>query len=292
MLEKIKKSPSKTAEEVTIIRIIESTKPEDERICYDPLAVHFIGSKTLELLQKKPEIDKEKQVVFKGVANTIAARVRYFDDFVKKSIDDGIEQLVILGAGYDTRAYRIEGLKENVKVFELDYPSTQNLKIEKIKEIFGYLPSHVTYASIDLEKESLDEKLFKNKYDPLKKTLFIMEGLTMYISPETVDEILSFIVENSSRGSAVIFDYASRTVNFDEHSDRKTVENLTDLMEKSNESMKFSLMEGTAEEFLSMMGFSDVIDVTCEDYKKAYFYGKNKDREVFSLMSFVHAVVG
>ena len=282
------KSPSKTAEEVTIIRIIESTKPEDERICYDPLAVHFIGSKTLKLLQKNPE--KEKQNVLKGVANTIAVRVRYFDDFVEKSIVEGLEQLVILGAGYDTRAYRIEGLK-NVKVFEVDHPGTQGVKIEKIKEIFGYLLDHVTYVSIDLEKESLNGKLLKNGYDPSKKTLFLMEGLTMYISPEAVDEILSFIVENSSKGSAVIFDYASRTVNFDEHSDRKTVKNLTNLMEKSNESMKFSLMEGTVEEFLSKRGFSDVIDVTCEDYKKAYFHGKNKDREVFSLMSFVHAVI-
>ena len=282
------KSPSKTAEEVTIIRIIESTKPEDERICYDPLAVHFIGSKTLKLLQKNPE--KEKQNVLKGVANTIAARVRYFDDFVEKSIVEGLEQLVILGAGYDTRAYRIEGLK-NVKVFEVDHSCTQGVKIEKIKEIFGYLPDHVTYVSIDLENESLDEKLFKNGYDPLKKTLFLMEGLTMYISSETVDEILFFIVENSGSGSAVIFDYASRTVNFDEHSDRKVVKNLTNLMEKSNESMKFSLMEGTVEEFLSKRGFSDVIDVTSEDYKKAYFHGKNEDREVFSLMSFVHAVV-
>lgn len=282
------KSPSKTAEEVTIIRIIESTKPEDERICYDPLAVHFIGSKTLKLLQKNPE--KEKQNVLKGVANTIAARVRYFDDFVEKSIVEGIEQLVILGAGYDTRAYRMEGLK-NVKVFEVDHPGTQNLKIEKINEIFGYLPGHVTYVSIDLENESLNGKLFKHGYDPLKKTLFLMEGLTMYISPEAVDEILSFIVESSSKGSAVIFDYASRTANFEEHSDRKVVKNLTNLMEKSNESMKFSLMEGTVEEFLSKRGFSDVIDVTCEDYKKAYFHGKNKDMEVFSLISFVHAVI-
>ncbi|MEN6291234.1 MAG: class I SAM-dependent methyltransferase, partial [Methanobacterium sp.] len=231
-MENIKKSPSKTAEEVTLVRIIESTKPEDERICYDPLAIHFIGGKTLELLQKNPEIEKEKQVVFKGVANTIAARVRYFDDFVKKSIDDGIEQLIILGAGYDTRAYRIECIEENVKVFELDHPSTQALKIEKIKEIFGYLPEHVVYVSIDLEKESLSENLLKKGYDPSKKTLFLMEGLTMYIAPETVDEILSFIVENSGKGSAVIFDYASRTANFEEHSDGKAVKNLKNLMEK------------------------------------------------------------
>ena len=224
------------------------------------------------------------------MANTIAARVRHFDEFVEKSIAEGLEQVVILGAGYDTRAYRIEGLK-NVNVFEVDHPGTQSVKIEKIKEIFGSLPGHVEYVPVDLEEDILCESLSKKGYDPSKKTLFLMEGLTMYILPETVDEILSFIVENSGKGSAVIFDYASRTANFDKHSDQKAVKNLTNFMEKSEESMKFSLMEGTAEEFLSMIGFSDVVDVTSEDYKKAYFHGKNKDREVFSLMSFVHAVV-
>ena len=285
------KTPSKTAEEVTLVRIMESTKPEDERICYDPLAIHFIGHKTLELLQKDPEIEKGKQTVFKGVANTIAARVRYFDDFVKKSINEGIEQLVILGAGYDTRAYRIEGIKENVKVFELDHPSTQSIKIEKIKEIFGFLPDHVTYVSIDLEKEILSEKLFKNGYDPLKKTLFLMEGLTLYISPETVDKILSFIVKNSGKGSFVIFDYGSISSNFSENPDRKIAENLLKFMEKSGEAMKFGLDEGTAEIFLSERGFSKICDMPIEDYKKMNFQGKNKDRDVYSLMSFVHAVV-
>ena len=68
--------------------------------------------------------------LFPGLGNSIRARVRYFDDFVKASIADGLQQLVILGAGYDTRAYRIEGLNK-IKVFEVDHPSTQIAKLEK-----------------------------------------------------------------------------------------------------------------------------------------------------------------
>lgn len=225
------------------------------------------------------------------MANTIAARVRYFDDFVKKSIDEGVEQLIILGAGYDTRAYRIEGLKENVKVFEVDHPGTQGVKIEKLEELFGSLPDHVEYVSVDFEIERLDQKLLNSVYNPSKKTLFIMEGLTMYIPPEAVDEILLFIVENSGRGSAVIFDYGSLPANFEENPDREVAENLLKSIEESGESMKFGLKEGEVKNFLSKRGFSNIVDVTSEDYKKAYFHGKNKDRDVYSLMSFVHAVV-
>ena len=291
MSENMKKSPSKTAEEVTLIRISESQKEEDKRICYDPLANHFISQGTLESLRNNPEISKEKDVILRGVANSIAARVRYFDEFVEKCIIEGLEQLVILGAGYDTRAYRLEGIKENVKVFEIDHPSTQRVKIEKLKEIFGSIPVHVEYVPADLENQNFGEKLFKSGYDALKKTLFLMEGLTLYITPETVDDILLFIVGNSGNGSAVIFDYASLTPNIDENRDKKISENLIKFMKESGEAMKFGLEEGTADKFLSERGFSNIVDITSDDYKKAYFHGKNKEREVFSLMSFVHAEI-
>lgn len=66
MSEKVKKSPSRTAEEVALIRIGESQKPEDERICFDPLAIHFISPETLELLRQNPEIDKKKKFFLEG----------------------------------------------------------------------------------------------------------------------------------------------------------------------------------------------------------------------------------
>lgn len=287
----LEKKPSKTAEEVTLIRLSESQKAEDERICYDPLAIHFISGETLEFLHNNLEIDNEKEVIFKGVANSIAARVRYFDDFVEKCVDNGLEQLVILGAGYDTRAYRLECLKINVKVFEIDHPSTQQVKIEKIKEIFGSVPGHVEYIPMDFEKQVLDESFLKSGYDSSKKTLFLMEGLTLYIMPKTVDGILSFIVTNSIKGSTVIFDYGCLSEDINENKDKETSKNLRKFMKESGETMKFGLNEGNLEEYLAMFGFSDITNVTSEDYKKLYFDGKNKEREIFSLMSFAHAVV-
>ena len=291
MSEKVEKSPSRTAEDATFIRICESQKPENERICYDPLAIHFISPETLELLQKNPNMEKENEVTFRGVASTISARVRYFDDFVKKSIDEGIEQLVILGAGHDTRAYRIDDLKENVKVFEVDHPGTQGVKIEKLKELFGSLPDHVEYIPIDFEIETLDHKLLNSEYSGSKKTLFVMEGLTHYIPPKAVDEILSFITKNSGNGSVVIFDYSSIPANIYENSDLDIAENIGKSLDESGEQVQFALEEGTVKKFLSERGFSNIKDITSEDYKKAYFHGKNKDREVYSFISFAHAVV-
>ncbi len=185
-----REKPSKMAEGIAMQRFGESSKPEDERICYDPYAMHFISSEIIEFGMKHPEEAKElienTERRFPGLSSSIMARVRYFDDFVKKSIEEGLEQLVILGAGYDTRPYRIEELKENIKVFEVDHPNTQSFKVEKIREIFGSAPDHIVYVPVDFETEKFDQKLLDNGYNSSKKTLFVMEGLTMYIPPKTV----------------------------------------------------------------------------------------------------------
>jgi methyltransferase (TIGR00027 family) len=177
----------KTAEGVAIHRFVESQRPEGERICYDPYAVHFLSQELLEFRARNPEkvkaIQEQYERFFPGLGNSIRAKSRYFDDFVTKSIDEGAEQLVILGAGYDSRAYRIDGLKKIV-TFEVDHPATQALKTEKVKKIFGSLPDHVVYVPADLGRDDFGKRLLEMGYDRSKKTLFIMEGVIFYIPPK------------------------------------------------------------------------------------------------------------
>jgi methyltransferase (TIGR00027 family) len=210
-----RKNPSKTAETIAVVRVSESRKPEDERVCYDPYAIRFISQEVLDFAAHNPEKYKafvaRNERLVPGASNSIVARVRFFDDIVKSSINDGLEQLVILGAGYDTRAYRIEGL-DKVKVLEVDHPATQSIKIEKITEIFSSLHDHVTYVPTDLEVDEFGQRLLERGYNKSLKTLFIMEGILMYLSPEIVEEILSFIVHNSGKGSAILFDYIPLSV--------------------------------------------------------------------------------
>jgi methyltransferase (TIGR00027 family) len=144
--------------------------------------------------------------VFPGVQNSLVARARFIDDFAERLIEEGLQQLVILGAGYDFLAYRIEGLKK-IRTFEVDHPATQSVKTAKIREIFGSIPEHVTYVSADLGTEDFGRRLMEQGYKRSEKTLFIMEGLLYYLPPHVVDEVLSFIAENSGKGSAIIFDY-------------------------------------------------------------------------------------
>ena len=293
MPENIKKERSKTAETIAVVRMSESRKPEDERICYDPHAIRFISQAVLDFAAHNPEKYKafvaRNERLVPGASNSIVARVRYFDDVVKSSINEGLEQLVILGAGYDTRAYRIEGLSK-IKVFEVDHPATQSIKIEKIKEIFSSLHDHVTYVPTDLEVDKFGQRLLESGYNKSLKTLFIMEGILMYLSPEIVEEILSFIVHNSGKGSAILFDYIPLSV-VEGTCELEAGQNWRKGVMEVGEPFLFGINDGEIQSFLVQRGFTKIKNTTSEDYKKAYFNGKNEDREVNSLSLFAYAVV-
>jgi len=284
---------SKTAERVAILRAGESMRPEAERICFDPYAIYFISPGILEWAARNPDevraMQERTDRLVPGLDNSIITRVRYFDDFISRSVDEGLEQLIILGAGYDSRPYRIDGLKR-IRTFEVDHPATQAGKMEKIKRIFGQLPGYVVYVSADLAKDDLGKKLLENGYDRSLKTLFIMEGLLMYLTPEAVDDILSFIVKNSGKGSAILFDYYIKSV-VDGSCELEVGKNIHNQLAQLGEPLKFGIDEGTVEAFLESRGFSQVHNVTGEDLKRTYFHGANKDRTISSLLSFAYALV-
>jgi len=293
-----KKGSSTTAENVAFVRALESLKPEGERICYDPYADRFLSQQYLMFMEMAAR--DPSRTPFPGIHNSLSARVRYFDDFVKRSIGEGLEQLVILGAGYDTRAYRIEGLKGKVRVFEIDHPETQSVKMRKIKDIFGSLPDHVEYVSVDFETEDFGQQLLEHGYERSRKTVFIMEGLIYYLPPKAVDEMLSFIAKNSSIGSAVIFDYVYES-SIDRTNgicgvqctacDQIAIMDAKKDMAQQGEPYKFGVKDGMLETFIAQRGFSQVCNVTSEDYKKAYFQGINESRPVCRLSNFAHAIL-
>ncbi|MCP4694483.1 MAG: class I SAM-dependent methyltransferase [Desulfobacterales bacterium] len=284
---------SQTAETIAMYRTGEAMKPEADRICNDPYAHFFLSPETISLYQdpvKAREMADFAAATYPGVYGSVAARVRYMDDTLQACIGDGLEQLVILGAGYDTRPYRFEALKRGVKIFEVDHPATQEVKKEKVERIFKALPDHVTYVPIDFIEEKIAEKLAENGYDSALKTLFIWEGVTQYIPEEEVDDTLAFIANHSGAGSVVVFDYFPSSVP-DGTCELTEAVNLKKYVEEKGEPLQFGIPDGGAKKFLAQRGFQDVEIVTSDQYKKAYFKGVNADRPVSSIFIFARAVV-
>lgn len=285
--------PSRSAGIIAAHRAVESSKSENERICYDPLARDFLP-KGFTVIGQHDIPEEDALNLFKGIVpgfhEFFIARTRYIDDYLHDRIDKGLEQLVILGAGYDSRAYRFDELKNGIKIFEVDHPATQAVKKEKLFELFKKLPEHVTFVPADLKNVDLPSILLANGYDRHLKTLFILEGVTMYIDSDTVDAILSFVAGNTGDKSSVIFDYTYPEV-LAGTCDRKEAEEWLKITQKSDEPLLFGFSQDTIEKFLSIRGFSNVVSVSADYFSETYFSGVNANRESTPVLSIAHAHV-
>ena len=283
---------------MALYRFVESKKPEHERVCYDPLAKYFMSA-GVRIITKSPPLAKmvrwflvERR--FPGISDVamdyIPVRTRYIDDYLRECIRNGITQLVILGAGYDSRAYRIEGLRGKVKVFEVDHPVTQEAKMKRLKRLLGSLPGHVVYVPIDFDKEKLDGRLLESGYDRNSKTLFIWEGVTLYISAEAVDETLAFVVNSSGEGSSIIFDYIYQSV-VDGTCQLEAARRGREYVAGIGEPWTFGIGEGAIDEFLSKRGYCQINNASPEFLQSAYFKGLNQGRKLSPVEPIVHATV-
>jgi methyltransferase (TIGR00027 family) len=134
------------------------------------------------------------------------ARTLYMDQVVRDEVGAGARQLVLLGAGYDSRAYRMRELLDGVRIFEVDHPVTSELKRRRLVKIFGRVPSHVAYVRVDFEHEDLGEKLVEGGYDPGLRAIFLLAGVAPYLEEAAVRELLTWVGEQAP-GSAIAFDY-------------------------------------------------------------------------------------
>lgn len=268
-----KNKASFTAKGIAALRAVESAKPEDERLIFDPYAKLFAGRMLFGL--SKFFIDTGFAAKRgPGVPEFIAARVRYIDDCLLACVKEGIGQLVILGSGYDSRAYRFADALSGVKVFEVDHPASLQGKKEKLKR-HGVNTGNVIYVPVDFNTDSLGERLKQHGFSAESKTLFIWEGVTYYLEPQAVDATLAFIAGNSGKGSSVIFDYTYTWVI--SGCSRGEIVRMKRYRRFTSEGMVFGIDDGKISEFLEARGFSGVVNVGCDDFKRLYYGDTNKE---------------
>jgi methyltransferase (TIGR00027 family) len=143
-----------------------------------------------------------------GVLSLFMNRTIYFDNIINKS-KDKVDQFVVMGAGFDTRCYG-DLKNSHLKFFELDQTKTQKLKKEYLKRA-GIDTSPVTYVEVDFRTEHWYEKLEKAGYDPGKKSIFLWEGVTLYLSEKEVRNTLKEMKAHAGSGSIIVADLYAKS---------------------------------------------------------------------------------
>jgi methyltransferase (TIGR00027 family) len=202
--------PSQTAHFVALGRAVADVGLSHVPDFHDPTARVFLSAKGKRSLAKiEDEVQNGKRgtrvEMARVMADMIALRTAAIDKAVREAIAAGARQLVILGAGYDGRAWRMPEL-DGVKVFEVDHPATQGDKRAHLAEL-PQAAGIVSFVSIDFERESLDTVLDRAGHDRSSPTCWIWEGVVMYLTRDAMRATLAGIAGRSAPGSTLIVNY-------------------------------------------------------------------------------------
>jgi methyltransferase (TIGR00027 family) len=280
---------SKTAQYMALFRALETARPSNERLFNDPYAIHFLdaGLRSMVKLSSVPGvrnlIRRYIQKKIPGGFSSGLARTRYIDDQLYGSIRAGVKQLVILGAGFDTRAVRLSFM-ETIPTIEIDHPNTSNYKLRVLRNVLGIKNtspvrkdsfgeagqsgSSTIYCQIDFNKESLDELAGKYGIDFAIPTTIIWEGVTNYLSADAVDKTFRWISKFAA-GSHVIFTYVNQDI-LDHPENYFGGPKLLDDLLKIEERWTFGLKPENVSSFLAKYSMRVLHDLGAAEYRKIY----------------------
>lgn len=285
-----KQTVGRTALGAATCRLIEQDQPAETRLFTDPVVKALVGAPIRFLMQfasMRNFTIKQTDAAAPGLYGAQICRTRYIDDAVQAALARGVSQLVILGAGLDTRPYRLLGL-EQVRVFEVDLPAVQNDKKQKLRRYLGRLPDHVTFIPIDFDTQSLEVVFAGTAFDPAKPSIFIWEGVTQYLTAAAVHQTLTF-VGKAAVGSSIVFTYVLQSI-IERRSDIPGAARMMDTVAKQAPWL-FGLTPAAIPIFLQPFHLRLLEDVGNADYQIRYLQPLQRQLTVFAGERIVQAVV-
>ena len=270
----VQQKPSETALFAALRRTLANKEFGDEKFGPDYLAEKFLPPHFRFFLKfKKIQANTKEKLneALPGLTEYMIARTAYFDGLFVDAFENEFPQIVLMGAGYDTRAYRFAELNRGTKIFELDIAPTQNQKKTYLKKARIDTPQNVKLVPIDFNQESLGDVLEKAGFNFQKKTLFIWEGVTYYLDAESVDATLNFVSKSSHPDSMIAFDYTV-SLSEDNLSNYYGAKEFAQTMREHHaaEELTFSIREGEIESFLEGRNLKMIEHLDNEEIEKKF----------------------
>lgn len=255
---------------------------EDDALmpCKDFLSEIFLPDDKRQQLKDIEVRAMIKKLIPEGLYEYVIARTRWFDALFMTALDEDIPQIVMLGAGYDSRPYRFEEQIRTTLIYELDAPATSHNKQDILRQNNVTSHKNIRYVPVDFEQHHWMDSLCNAGYKPELRTVFIWEGVTFYLSPDTVDAMLQLLKQYSAVGSLLCFDY-------------QTVDGSQGLIDTGlkNEAIRFAIPAGTTVDYLEKFGYTVREQVDSEEMCRRYLTLSNNSffGSIKSMMNFVKA---
>jgi methyltransferase (TIGR00027 family) len=280
-------SPSATALRVAMRRAAQQIM-DDPKVFYDPLALRLVGAENESAQQLDPKFSEQTPLECRLRA-FLAARSRYAEDELHITVNRGVHQYVVLGAGFDTFAYRNPYPEDVLHVFEVDHPTIQTWKHTRLKEAGIPIPRTLTFSPVDFETETLGEGLGRAGFDTSKWAFFSWLRVTPYISTSAVNATLRFIA-SMPVGSGIVFDYMISPSLLNPTA-RRALDGLASRVALAGEPFQTFFDPSSLKNSLRAMGFGQIEDLGPEELNDRYFRARTDGLRVDSLSHVMNARV-
>jgi len=265
---------SRTAEYMALFRALESGRPVETRLFTDQLARGFLppSLRLVEAVSRLPVVGALIPWLihrwWPGPLGAGICRTRCIDDALRAALQSGVEQVMILGAGFDSRAYRIQGI-ERTRVFEVDHPATQAAKRERLERMLGQLPVHVVFVAIDFNRQALADVLNTAGFQPTARSFVIWEGVTNYLTADAVDTTLRFLARATPPRSRILFTYIHRGI-LDGSARFEGAQESIVTVGRAGEPFTFGFDPAELPAYVAQRGLALIEDVGAPDYRARY----------------------
>ena len=278
-------SPSQTALMVAVLRAHHCHFAPEPKILKDTTALSLSGMADLDAVKdyKNGVIEffsglssrETAESFVQQITDSVCMRSRLVEERLTKARKQGLEQLVILGAGLDSTAYRCTEQLNDLPVFEIDHPATQHWKKTRLTECNINLPDNLKFVGFDFENQTLAEALEAGGVRLNAVTMFTWLGVQMYLTPATVQATLA-VLGKFPPGSQLIMDFAMPDATHPDEQLQDPVGELNRVVSEMGEPFESTYTEQELETCLKEAGFSDVSFYTVERILDSFLNG-NRD---------------
>ncbi len=241
--------------------------------CPDDMAAGFLGGLNITTLAKHRAT---RQLVVRAANRRLPGaytyeimRAKFIDEVVLDATAAGLDELILLGAGLDSRPYRLAEQLHGVRVIEVDHPASQASKRARLRRLLGRDPNHVTFVAIDFTHDNLAEALDAAGHERSARTLFVWSGVSPYLPEDAVAEVLSFVGGHANPRTSIVFDACWAGV-IDGSREYFGAAELRKAVAETGEPLRWGIPEGRVQETLSRFGLKAERSLDGEEGRAAY----------------------
>ncbi len=277
----VTRGASRTALGTAALRWLHQTIDGEPKILVDPVSGLLLGDGVLRAVAAHLGDPHSPEVL--ALRSHVVLRSRYSEDRLASAVRQGVSQLIVLGAGLDTFAYRQPEWARSLRIYEVDQPASQAEKRRLLSHARIAIPDNVEFIAIDFEQTSLADGLKAAAVDFSRKTFFSCLGVTMYLSEDAVDALFE-VVANLPVSSEIVFTYRRPS--------RDAESALGQQVGALGEPWTFHIEPGALAHKLNALGFRGLEELDPLDADVLYFRGRTDGLHAPSRRGIAAAVVG